>query len=184
MEEIWKDIEGYEGFYQVSNLGNVKSLNYAHRGYQKNLVPKCNNSGRLWVELIKYGARKPMLIHRLVAMAFIPNPCNLPQINHKDENPKNNAVDNLEWCTNKYNVQYTVDRHPEWFRRGGNPGRERNSKYHRMPINQFDKNGNLIKQWANARTIFVQTGMSDWSIAECCRGKRHTAYGFKWQYAI
>ena len=65
MEEIWKDIDGYEGKYQISNLGNVMSLNYAGRGYARKLTPKCNNSGRLWVELLDRGKRKCMLIHRL-----------------------------------------------------------------------------------------------------------------------
>ena len=99
MEEIWKDIDGYEGLYQISNLGNVKSLNYRNQGIERILTPKCNNAGRLWVELARNGDRKPMLIHRLVAMAFIPNPNGYPQVNHMDENPKNNRVDNLEWCT-------------------------------------------------------------------------------------
>ena len=84
MKEIWKDIEGYEGRYQISNLGNVMSLNYGNHGYPRQLTPKCNNSGRLWVELIVDGERKPFLIHRLVAMAFIPNPEGYPQVNHKD----------------------------------------------------------------------------------------------------
>ena len=114
MEEIWKDIDGFEGLYQVSNFGNVMSLNYGNRGYAKKLTPKCNNSGRLWVELLKGGKRKCMLVHRLVALAFIPNPNNFPQINHKDENPKNNFAFNLEWCTQSYNNNYSIERHPEY----------------------------------------------------------------------
>lgn len=114
MEEIWKDIDGFEGLYQVSNFGNVMSLNYGNRGYAKKLTPKFNNSGRLWVELLKGGKRKCMLVHRLVALAFIPNPNNFPQINHKDENPKNNFAFNLEWCTQSYNNHYSIERHPEY----------------------------------------------------------------------
>lgn len=185
MEEIWKDIQEYEGLYQVSNLGNVRSMNYqGTKGKIQNLRFKTNKCGRLWVLLYRDGRGKPMLVHRLVGAAFIPNPDSLPQINHKDENPQNNIVENLEWCTNQYNVQYTVNRHPEWFRNGGNPGRPRNGKYKQYPVNQLDANGNIIKKWPNARTIFVQTGMSDWSISECCRGNRKKAYGFRWQYAI
>lgn len=183
MEEIWKEISGYEGLYMVSNLGNVKSINYRHHGYSKNLVPKVNNSGRLWVELTKNGKRKPLLVHRLVANAFIPNVNNLPQVNHIDENTKNNSVENLEWCTGSYNVRYSIDRHPERI-----AGRRRKSSYANgcclmtMRINQLTLDGLLVKTWPNSVTIMKETGMSNWSISECCRGNRHTAYGFKWEY--
>ena len=194
MEEIWKDIEGYEGFYKISNFGNVLSLNYGKHGYAKQLVPKVNNSGRLWVELAKYGDKRQFLIHRLVGNAFIPNPDNLPQINHKDENIKNNCVENLEWCTNDYNLMYTYKRHPEKYNvkdimHGGYAKHRRNHARKNesrkgIRINQLDSDGNIVKCWDNSRIIFVETGMSDWSISECCRGKRKTAYGFRWQYAI
>lgn len=192
MEEIWKDIVGYEGLYQVSNLGNVKSLNYSGRkGVEKVLTPKKNSYGRLWVILHKHGKGKPMQIHRLVAMMFIPNPDNLPQINHKDENPQNNNLENLEWCTLHYNLMYTYERHPEKYHvkeitpgKWHYVGKRKNKRLKAMPIDQYDLDGNLIKQWANSRTILNETGMSDWSISQCCRGKRKTAYGFRWQYAI
>lgn len=184
LEEVWKDIEGYEGYYMVSNLGNVKSMNYAHRGYAKNLTPKVNNGGRLWVELAKDGVKKQVLIHRLVAMAFIPNQDNLPQINHIDENPRNNIVTNLEWCTASYNVKYSIDRHPERAK-----NRIRSSHTHggylmALKIDQLTLDGSFVKTWPNSKTIMRETGMSDWSISECCRGNRKTAYGFRWQYAV
>ena len=186
MNEVWKDIEGYEGRYQVSNLGNVKSLNYGGHGYAKNLVPKCNNSGRLWVELFADGKKKCALIHRLVGVAFIPNPNNYPQINHIDENPKNNQANNLEWCTGDYNIAYYLERHPICSKKR-KPIRSRSTgKYKRrlgLKIHQMDINGNLIKEWPNSRAIATETGMSDWSISECCRGKRKTAYGYIWRYA-
>lgn len=110
MTEIWKDIKDYEGLYQVSNYGRVRSLD------------RCDNMGRFMdghilsigdngngykhVGLSKNGLQKTEYVHRLVAKSFIPNPNNLPQVNHKDENPNNNCVDNLEWCTNKYNNNY------------------------------------------------------------------------------
>lgn len=108
MTEIWKDIEGYEGKYQVSNFGQVKSM----IGQEKVLHPKKHRNGHLQIGLHKDKKRKTMYIHRLVAQAFIPNPDNLPCVNHKDENPNNNNVDNLEWCTQKYNCNYgtRVDR--------------------------------------------------------------------------
>ena len=108
MTEIWKNIDGYEGKYQVSNFGQVKSM----IGQEKVLHPKKHRNGHLQIGLHKDKKRKTMYIHRLVAQAFIPNPDNLPCVNHKDENPNNNNVDNLEWCTQKYNCNYgtRVDR--------------------------------------------------------------------------
>lgn len=106
MNELYKNIPGYNGKYQVSNLGNVRSLQYKEpRILQQFDRDKC---GHKYVELCKDGVSKKFLIHRLVAEAFIPNPDNLPCINHKDKNPANNEVSNLEWCTNKYNVQYSL----------------------------------------------------------------------------
>ena len=102
MEEIWKDIEGYEGFYQVSNLGNVKTLNYRGYGGEKIMKKTLNNYGYEVVGL----KGKLFLVHRLVAKAFIPNPKDYPIINHKDEIKNNNSVDNLEWCDYKHNANY------------------------------------------------------------------------------
>lgn len=182
MEEIWKDIDGYEGLYQVSNLGNVRSLNYGGRGYTRCLIPKCSSRGRLWVELKKDGAKKPMQIHRLVGMAFIPNPCNLPQINHKDENPKNNSADNLEWCTASYNVRYSVDRHPERYKRGG--GYVHGAwKYGGTKIVQFSKSGETVRTWNGTPELIKNTEWRMSHIISCCLGERKTAYGFKWRFA-
>lgn len=181
MLEIWKDIEGFEGRYQISNFGNVKSLRYRGKAEHKNLVPKCNNSGRLWVELAANGKKRCMLIHRLVANAFIPNPNNFPQINHIDENPKNNVVSNLEWCTGSYNVKTYIGNHPECFR-----NRKSGLKYRRQidkEINQLSLDGKIIRRWPSSRDVEIDTGWSAWSISECCRGNRHKAYGYIWQYA-
>lgn len=187
MEEIWKDIQGYEGIYQVSNLGNVKSLNYRNRGYAQNLVPKTNNKGRLWVELAKNRIKKPFQISRLVAETFVENPEKLPIVNHKDENPKNNRVDNLEWCTLSYNVRYSIKRHPERTRKGIQTGKRnciRNGKLTNLRVYQLTLEGEIVREWDNSTQIKRETGMSDWSISECCRGNRSKAYGFRWQYAI
>ena len=118
MNEIWKDVVGYEGLYQVSNLGNVRSvertINMEHPRYgsaivkyeSKELRGYLNERGYRKVCLTKNKHSKIRFVHRLVAEAFIPNPNKLPQINHKDEDKTNNHVDNLEWCTNKYNTNY------------------------------------------------------------------------------
>ena len=177
MDEIWKDIAGYEGLYQISNLGNVRSMNHRGHGVVKNLIPKCNNCGRLWVELRKNGSGKYMLVHRLVALAFIPNPNNYPQINHIDENPKNNLVENLEWCTALYNVQFYNERHPD--KRHAPRGPNKNIR----AVNQISPDGQVVKTWSNSKEVMRELGWSDWSISECCRGNRRSAYGFTWQYA-
>lgn len=104
--EIWKDIEGYEGLYQVSNMGNVKSLNYKRSGKERLLKPRKNKLGYMFVGLYKDNKPKNFRVHRLVAMTFLENPNNLSCVNHKDENPSNNHVDNLEFCTHEYNMNY------------------------------------------------------------------------------
>lgn len=113
MKEIWKDIDGYCGYYQVSNNGRVKSLQraIAFPGYEKIIkesimTPKENGRGYLQVNLYVNKKSDWQLIHRLVAKAFVPNPNNFPQVNHKDEDRGNNCAENLEWCTNKYNNNY------------------------------------------------------------------------------
>ena len=113
-EEIWRPIEGYEGLYEVSNTGRVKSLNRYVKGkgesysLQKGRVlsPGKDKNGYLFVILTCNGKRKMFLVHRLIAQTFILNPDNLPQVNHKDEDKSNNRVENLEWCTAKYNNNY------------------------------------------------------------------------------
>lgn len=115
--EIWKDIKGYEGYYQVSNFGRVKSvsrkvvnhINGSTRLVQSKIMSACDNgNGYLFVHLRKDGSRKSAYIHRIVAEAFVENKDNKPNINHKDYNTKNNAATNLEWCTQKENVSYSV----------------------------------------------------------------------------
>lgn len=105
-KQIWKDIEGYEGLYQVSNTGKVRSLNYRRTGKTKVIKQSTDKLGYKSVFLCKDGKNKGYLVHRLVALAFIPNPNNYPVINHKDENPSNNYYKNLEWCTQEYNCNY------------------------------------------------------------------------------
>ena len=107
MNEEWRDIEGYEGLYQVSNLGRVRSLNCrGHKGCIGILTPRLDGKGYEMVALYKEGKARNTKVHRLVAQAFIPNPNNYPQVNHKDENKINNNVSNLEWCTVLYNNCY------------------------------------------------------------------------------
>ena len=113
-KEIWRPIKGYENLYEISSRGRIKSVDryvkgrYGNLRFQKGGIRKttCNSRGYPAIALCKDGKYKMFNIHRLVAKAFIPNPDNLPEINHKDENKENNCVDNLEWCTRKYNMNY------------------------------------------------------------------------------
>lgn len=175
MTELWKDIDGYEGLYQVSNLGNVRSLKWRRTKTIKNLCLKRHNKGYLQVGLTKDNVSKMYLVHRLVAQAFMENPNNYECINHKDENKQNNIVENLEWCTKAYNNQYSRKKHCFSKRRGKEISKN---------ILQLDLENRVIKIWENSRTIFLETGMKQWSISECCRGNRNQAYGYKWQYAV
>lgn len=167
MEEIWKPVVGYEGLYEVSNLGSVRG--------KRIKTPQINNRGYLTVLLYKNGNGARKTVHRIVATAFIENPLGLNEINHIDENKLNNFVGNLEWCNHQSNVKCYRENHKD--------KKTRNGKRKSLRVAQLSIDGNLIKTWENARTIFLETGMSDWSISQCCRGIWKTAYGYKWQYA-
>ena len=106
MKEIWKPIAGYEGRYEISNMGNVASLKFA-RGENRRLLKQSKNTwGYSQVTLSKNKEKRNKVVHRLVAEAFIDNPNNLPQVNHIDENKSNNRADNLEWCDSEHNVNH------------------------------------------------------------------------------
>jgi len=133
------------------------------------LTPGKDTNGRLLVKLSKNGKKKQLLIHRLVAKAFIPNPLGYPVINHRDENPSNNVVSNLEWCTVRYNNCYgTVLKRKA----------VKNSK----SVLQYDEDGNLVKKWSSATEVERQLGFHQTSICKCCRGKLKSAHGFVWKY--
>lgn len=127
--EIWKNIEGYDGLYQVSNMGRVRSmgLDKWHRG--RVLKQQLDSLGRYFLVILRKNNRgNHHLVHRLVAQAFHENPTNLPQVNHKDENTQNNHSCNLEWCSAKYNTNYlnaTRCRVESTNKRGGNQRRKR-----------------------------------------------------------
>ena len=182
MEEIWKDIEGYEGLYQVSNFGRVKSLERWRKGNGKSVLvkgkikcPRDNGRGYYVVNLYKNNQRKVEYIHRLVAMAFIPNPNNLPQVNHKSEIKNDNSVGNLEWCSCKYNNSY------------GTKGERltltnRNNKKTSSPILQFDLDGNFIKEWPSIREVHRSGIARCENVYRACAGIYKQANGFIWRY--
>lgn len=185
MVEIWKDVVGYEGLYQVSDQGNVRSLNWKNQGFTHNLYLKHHPRGYRQVELYKDGTSRMLTVHRLVAQAFIPNPDGLTVVNHKDEDKSNNAVTNLEWCTSQRNFWHSWDMHHS-SRPLKKPKTRSNSGYARHPekVLQMDLAGNIIRVWDSAAAAAKERSYNNWSILQCCKGKRTTAYGFKWCFAI
>ena len=177
--EIWKDIEGYENLYQVSNLGNVRSLNFRNIGRIQNLTLKIRKrDGYVCVNLYGVNGCKTFPVHRLVAKAFISNPNKLPQVNHKDENKANNNADNLEWCTQKYNIQYSTNLHPK--------RKSYSRKPHRWTqrIRQIDiESGEIIREYSCAQEVGkARNNPNTTDVIRCCIGKQKTAYGYKWEF--
>lgn len=181
MDEIWKDITGYEGYYQVSNKGRVKSLdryvvndgarNNSKMIFVKGKILKPHDAGRehLTVCLMRGGIDDMRYIHRLVMEAFTANIDNLPCINHKDENPYNNELSNLEWCTHKYNTNY------------GSCIKRRSEKLYK-PVDRYDVNMNYINTFTSVSEAERGTKIDRSSIAKCARGERKTAGGYIWKY--
>ena len=182
MKEEWRDIKGYEGLYQVSNLGRVKSLprmvKRKNGSYsitkEKMLKPSKNKDGYLKVGFNKDGICKKFLVHRLVAMAFIPNPDNLSEINHKDECKISNNVDNLEWCTHEYNLHYGTLYERSSKARFNNPLTSK-------PVCQY-KNGNLIQTYPSIGEAARKCGFNKSAISICCRGLYKQYKGYEWKY--
>ena len=156
-KEIWKDIEGYEGLYQVSNLGRVKSLNYRKTGKEKCLVLNKNRDNYLQVCLCKNGETDYPYVQRLVLEAFDSNPDNLPEVNHKDKNRENNRLDNLEWISHQDNIDYSLSK----------------------KILCVETGVVYISSCEAER----QTMVNQQNIIKCCQGKRKTAGKYHWKYS-
>ena len=184
IEEIWKPIEGYPN-YEVSNLGRVRSLNYNKTNQTKILTPWNNGSGYKLVGLRKDGKRKMFQVHRLVAIAFINNPNNYQIINHKDENPSNNYVENLEWCTHKYNLNYGTRNErisQKLIINSYMLGRFSKLHHNSKPINQYTKDGIFIRSWDCTADVERELGFKQQNIGRCALGKRKSSHGFIWRY--
>lgn len=181
--EIWKKIDNFDN-YEISSLGRVRTTDKViirTNGRpmpfpSKILKPYKDYKGYLSINIYNDAHKKcKFQIHRLVAKHFIPNPDNLPQVNHIDENKQNNCVDNLEWCTCNYNTNYG--------NRNYNLSRslKNNSKVSKV-ILQYDKDMNLIEEWPSMNEIQRQLGYNTCSIYSCCRFKYKQAYGYIWRY--
>lgn len=180
-EEIWKPICGFEGLYEISNFGRIKSLNYNHTKKEKILSQIKNNKGYLYVDLYKNGKEKNCRVHRLVANAFIENPSNLPMVNHIDENKENNVVENLEWCDAKYNLTYGGCQQRRVTSTDYKAIGRKNSEKLSKQVYQYDLNRKLIKIWESTQEC-QRHGYSSGNISSCCSGKRKTHKGYIWSY--
>ena len=181
IKEYWKPIKGYEDLYMVSNWGRVKSFDRWVKSKNGSiricrgriLKPYTNKDGYLYVVLSKNNKQKTFKVHRLVAEAFLPNPYNLLQVNHRDENKLNNNVDNLEWCTNEYNINYGT-------RTERMSKSKINGKRSKIVI-QYNLDGTFVREWPSAMEC-DRNGYDQGNVSACCRGKLKTYKGYIWKY--
>ena len=183
MKEIWKDIKGYEGIYQVSNLGKVKRITFINgtckMPCERFMTPTDNGNGYLIVGLSKNGKRKNFYLHRLVAETFIPNPENKPEVNHKKGNRYDNRAKKLEWVTSSENQNHAKEvLKVKYNLEGLNISREKQKR----KVAMLDKNGNVIKVFDSIADAgrYINAGFS--GICGCCRGVYKTIKGYKWKY--
>ena len=164
--EQWKDIIETNGKYSVSNKGRVRN-----NITQKIMRPSKYVNGYYGIGLMIDGKQKRYRVHRLVAEYFVPNPFNLPQVNHKDENKTNNSADNLEWCTASYNCSY------------GSKMKRTKSKISKKVL-QMDLKNNVIKEYPSIIEASRQMHCSDRGIGRACTGEYKQYKGYKWRYSI
>ena len=169
--EQWKEITNFEGIYEVSSLGQVRRIHKDNRSSKYKVLSQDTLRRYKKVTLFKSGVGYKKQVHRLVAEAFIPNPLNLEQVNHKDENPSNNNVDNLEWCSRIYNMNYGTC---------ANRIGLANSKR----VTMFSKSHEKIETFKSIIDAERNTGISNGSIGDCLHGRRKTAGGYIWEYAV
>ena len=177
LNEEFRDVPNYEGLYQISNYGRVKTLqrevkntNYSYRIVKEKILreSQCVNY-YYYVILYKNQIPRPFRIHRLVAEVFISNPNKLPQVNHKDENKTNNRVDNLEWCSHKYNMNYGTSI-------------KRTSEKHKKKVVQYNKQNEIVEEYNSLKEAEIKIGIDSSSIMRCCQGKQGTCGGYIWKY--
>ena len=175
MKEEWKDIPGYEGYYQVSNLGRVRIISYIDkRGWKRKtklLTLNIDKNNYCRVGLTKAYKRKYYQVHRLVAQAFIPNPENKPQVNHKDSDRTNNNVNNLEWMTCSENNKYAYD----FGKRIKKFGKDHHKS---KKVIQYTKDGIEIKKFDSLTECAKELKLNEPSISMVCSGKRQTCGGY------
>ena len=178
MKEVWKDVVGFEEAYQVSNFGRIKrkertdSNNRTHK--ERIMSPSMYSNGYMNVELRMNNKKRRTSVHRLVAEAFIDNPLNLPQINHKDENKANNHVSNLEWCTAQYNIRY----------KDGVKRRRATAILNSNAVCKYSLEGEFIEKFECATDAAISVNGNCTEILSCCHHRAHSlSYkGYMWRF--
>lgn len=185
--EQWKDIPGYEGHYQVSDIGNVRSLERtAWNGFKyhtlKGRILKTGHqvNGYVTLALCKEGVARTKMVHRLVAQAFVPNPSHLPEVNHKKGNKDDNRASELEWVTKSDNERHA---HKLGLKIGAMKGKFNELSSNSKPVEQLNEAGELIKVWPSFAEVGRQLGYDIGWVRDCAKGRRKTANGFIWKYA-
>lgn len=189
-EEIWKDIKGYEGLYQVSNYGRIKSLeryiewkNGIRLVREKILKPTENENKYLRINLSKNDKPKTIKVHRLVAEAFIPNSENKPCIDHINTIRTDNRVENLRWVTYSENNLNPISLEKFIKSKKGKNQPESSILKKSKPVLQIDKNtGKIINLFSSSKEVERQLDFNQGNISSCCLGKQKTAYGYYWCY--
>lgn len=170
MAEKWADIKGYEGKYQVSDLGNIRGIdrtdNLGRKVKGKTITQQTHKNGYKFVKLRSDGVQKTFSVHRLVADAFCDNPNNLPEVNHIDEDKNNNRASNLEWCTRQYNNSY-------------GSGLEKRKEKYSYKCAQI-KDGKTIAIFPSMIEASRKTGIPFSGIQRCISGRYKSTYGFQW----
>ena len=187
MQEIWKDIPIYKGTYQASNLGNIRSL-YRTITYKTNdgnvhhkfckgklLKQRISNTGYFRTPINFNGFKRDISTHRLIAITFLENPNNFPQVNHIDGNRLNNKVENLEWVSMSENVIHA-------YKTGLNYGLRDELSPHKKAVIQLDKYGKFIKRWCSATQAARELGCHKQGIYQVCIHKKKTCCGYIWKY--
>ena len=192
MSEVWKPIEGWEGRYEVSNMGKVRSLNYHMTGKTKELSPITSGKGYLMIGLCRDCKMKWAKVHRLVASAFLPNPENKPQVNHKNGVKTDNRADNLEWVTDSENLRHAYNMglkkgNPEWGRTLGSlyGGKGRSSLLERRKRSVIAINLQTGEEMAfeSAAEVECKLGIYHSSVTRVCDGRQKSSKGYTFRYA-
>ena len=181
-EEIWKDVVGYEGLYQVSNLGRVKSLPKYH--FNRTIILKkwIDKKGYEHISLSKNNNIKHKSVHRLIAETFIPNPENKLEVDHINGIPSDNRVVNLRWCTRKENCNFPLYREHSSKERCWMYNRKLDLHPRARKVGQYSIGGELIRIWCCCKDACDTLGLSRGAVSQCCNGKRKTHKGFIWKF--